>query len=74
MCVAVPMKIVSAEGTLGVAELGGVKREVSLVLVPEAQEGDYVLVHAGFAISVIDQKEAQETLRILKEELELGKS
>ncbi len=48
-------------------ELGGVLREVSLVLTPEAEVGDYVLVHTGFAINVLDEEEAQETLRLLAE-------
>jgi hydrogenase expression/formation protein HypC len=48
-------------------ELGGVLREVSLALTPEAEVGDYVLVHTGFAINVLDEKEAQETLRLFAE-------
>lgn len=48
-------------------ELGGVLREVSLALTPEAEVGDYVLVHTGFAINVLDEDEAQETLRLLAE-------
>ncbi len=48
-------------------ELGGVLREVSLTLTPEAEVGDYVLVHTGFAINVLDEEEAQETLRLLAE-------
>jgi hydrogenase expression/formation protein HypC len=48
-------------------ELGGVEREISLALTPEAQVGEYVIVHTGFAISVLDEQEAQETLRIFAE-------
>ena len=48
-------------------ELGGVLRDVSLVLTPEAQVGDYVLVHTGYAISVLDEQEAQETLSLFAE-------
>jgi hydrogenase expression/formation protein HypC len=48
-------------------ELGGVLREVSLALTPEAEVGDYVLVHTGFAINVLDEEEAQETLRLFAE-------
>lgn len=48
-------------------ELGGVLREVSLTLTPGAQVGDYVLVHTGFAINVLDEEEAQETLRLFAE-------
>jgi len=49
------------------AEVGGVERSISLMLTPEAQVGDYVLVHTGFAISIVDEQEAQETLRLLRE-------
>ena len=48
-------------------EVGGVSRQVSLQLTPEAREGNYVLVHAGFAIHVIDEQEARETLSLLEE-------
>jgi hydrogenase expression/formation protein HypC len=52
---------------MGLVELGGVSRQVSLMLTPEARVGDYVLVHTGFAISVLDEKEAQETLALFAE-------
>jgi hydrogenase expression/formation protein HypC len=48
-------------------ELSGVKRQVSLMLTPEAREGDYVLVHTGFAISVLSEEEARETLALFDE-------
>ena len=67
MCLAIPVLIVSIEGAMACAEVGGVERSISLTLTPEAQVGDYVLVHAGFAISVVDEEEAQETLRLLRE-------
>jgi hydrogenase expression/formation protein HypC len=67
MCLAVPILIKSIEGTTALAEIGGVERPISLALTPEARVGDYVLVHTGFAISVIDEQEAQETLRLLEE-------
>jgi len=51
----------------GAAELDGVRREVSLMLVPEARTGDWVLVHAGYAIGIVDQEEAQRTLELLRE-------
>lgn len=65
MCLAIPARIVAVEGTMARAEIGGVEREVSLVLTPEAKVGDYVLVHTGFAISVLDEQEARETLDLL---------
>ena len=67
MCLAVPGKIVSVKGGNAEVDFSGVKRSVSLDLVPEAAKGDYVLVHAGFAIQVLLQKEAEETLRLFRE-------
>jgi len=67
MCLAIPTLITSIEGTTARAEIGGVERIVSLALTPEAQVGDYVLIHTGFAIGVVDEKEAQETLQLLAE-------
>lgn len=67
MCLAVPVRIVEIEGQAARVELGGVLREISIVLTPEAQVGDYVLIHTGFAISVLDEEEAQETLRLFAE-------
>ena len=64
MCLAVPMRVNRIQGTIADVELDGVSRQVSLVLTPEAREGDYVLVHTGFAISVLDEQEAQETLAL----------
>ncbi len=67
MCLAVPLRVVAIEGTMAEVEMGGVRRRVSLVLVPETQVGDYVLVHTGFAISRLDEEEAQETLALFEE-------
>jgi len=67
MCLAVPMKLVERRDTLGVAEIDGVRREVSLMLQPEARVGEYVLIHAGYAIGVIDEAEASETLALLRQ-------
>lgn len=67
MCLAVPLRIVRIEGDMAEVELSGVLRQVSLVLTPEAQVGDYVLVHTGFAISRLDEREAQETLALFAE-------
>jgi hydrogenase expression/formation protein HypC len=67
MCLAIPALIKSMDGAMAVAEVGGVERNVSVMLTPEANVGDYVLIHTGFAISVIDEEEAQETLRLLAE-------
>ena len=67
MCLAVPLCVKRIEGTMAEVELGGVTRQVSLLLTPEAQVGDWVLVHTGFAISVLDENEARETLALFDE-------
>jgi hydrogenase expression/formation protein HypC len=76
MCLAVPGKIVSISG-LDLArqarvDFGGILKEVNLAYVPEAQIGEYVLVHVGFAISVVDEEEANKVFGYLKEMGELG--
>ncbi len=67
MCLAVPVKIVSIDGDEAETEIAGVRRRVSIALTPEAKIGDYVLLHTGYAISVIDEAEAEETLKLLEE-------
>ena len=67
MCLGIPGKIVSIRGDLAEVDFGGVAREVSLLLCPEVHEGDYVLVHVGFAIQRLEEKEALETLALLSE-------
>jgi len=69
MCLAVPARIMKIEGTMAEAELGGITRPVSLMFTPEAKVGDYVVMHAGYAISVMDQQEAEATYRLLDEVL-----
>ncbi len=73
MCLAVPSKIIEINGDMGIIDVYGVKREVSLHMIEDPGIGEYVIVHAGFAINKIDPDEAQETLRILKEAAELIK-
>jgi hydrogenase expression/formation protein HypC len=67
MCLAIPSKITKVENSMAVIDVDGVRRECSLLLVDDAQVGDYVIVHAGFAISKIDEAAALETLALLKE-------
>ena len=68
MCLGVPMRVVSIVGDDAVAEIDGVKREANLMLLgEEVRMGDFVIVHAGFAISKLDEEEAQETLRLMRE-------
>lgn len=70
MCLAIPGKVQSTQGEdldrTGKVSFGGVVKNVSLAYVPEAKVGDYVIVHAGFAISVMDESEANETLGYLR--------
>lgn len=67
MCLAIPSKITKIENNMAVIDVDGVRRECSLLLVEDARVGDYVIVHAGFAISKIDEAAALETLALLKE-------
>lgn len=68
MCLGVPMKIISKEGDNVIAEVDGVKKEASVMLLGEdVAIGDYIIVHAGFAISRIDEAYAEETLALMRE-------
>ena len=68
MCLAVPMKITELkDGGMAAVTVMGTTRDVALDLTPQAQVGDYVLVHAGFAIEIVDQQYAEETLDLIKD-------
>ena len=67
MCLAVPMQIEKIEGDRGIVKVGGVEREVGLQLLKDVKVGDYVIVHAGFAIQHLDEEEAAETLALFAE-------
>jgi hydrogenase expression/formation protein HypC len=67
MCLAVPMKLIEIHGDRGVADVGGMRREVGLQLLDGPEPGDYVLVHAGFAIQKVDEAEALKTLALFRE-------
>jgi hydrogenase expression/formation protein HypC len=71
MCLAVPGKVLTIAGNdidrAGRVSFGGIVKEVSLAYVPEARVGDYVLVHVGFAISVMDEAEAAQVFQYLKQ-------
>ena len=72
MCLAIPMKIIElSEGSMARVSAMGAERDVALDLTPQAEVGDYVLVHAGFAIEVVDAQYAQETLDLIQEMAEL---
>lgn len=67
MCLAIPMKLIEVEGDKGIVELSGIKKEVSLKLLDEVKKGDYLIIHAGFAIQRVDEEDAQETFKIWEE-------
>lgn len=67
MCLAVPAIITERDEYMATVSINGVTRQVSLMLLPEAAVGDYVLIHAGFAIQTIDKEEAMRTLELFKE-------
>ncbi|BEU88521.1 HypC/HybG/HupF family hydrogenase formation chaperone [Selenomonas sp. TAMA-11512] len=67
MCLAIPAKIIDMNGAIAQVEVKGVRRQASLMLLPEAKTGDYVLVHAGFAMQIVEEKDAQETYALLDE-------
>ena len=78
MCLAVPGKLLNVEGSdpmlrSGDVSFGGTLRRVNLAYVPEAKVGDYVLVHVGFAINIIDEMEAEKVFEYLREMGELDK-
>ncbi len=66
MCLAIPGKVVSIEGNIAVIDFGGVQRETNISLV-EVKPGDYVIVHAGFAIQTLDELDALETIKLWEE-------
>jgi len=67
MCLAIPSKIVKIQDNMGIIDVEGVQREVSMLLIEDPRIGEYVIVHAGFAIQKIDESEAKESLKILRE-------
>jgi hydrogenase expression/formation protein HypC len=67
MCLAIPAQVISIDGFEAEVEIGGVSRAISVALTPDAAVGDYVYVHTGFAISVVDEAEARESLRLLQQ-------
>jgi len=71
MCLAIPGKVLEIDTTvspiMGKVSFGGIKKEVCLELVPEVKIGNYVIVHVGFAISMMDEEEAQETIKLIEQ-------
>lgn len=68
MCLAIPARVVELRsGDTALVDLGGIRKEISLALVPEAHVGDYVIIHVGYALGLIDPEEAQRTLDMFDE-------
>jgi hydrogenase expression/formation protein HypC len=67
MCLAIPSRIIAIEDQVAIIDVDGIQRKASLLLLEDPQVGDYVIVHAGFAIHKIDEADAMEALKILKE-------
>lgn len=70
MCLAVPMKLVKNNGITGVVELGTIQKEIGLQLLEDVKVGDYLIIHAGYAIQKLDEKEAAKTIALLESFLE----
>jgi hydrogenase expression/formation protein HypC len=67
MCLPIPARVKSINGLYADVEVGGVGRRISIQLTPEVQVGEYVLLHTGYAISIVDAEEAEETMKLLLE-------
>ncbi|MBC8417413.1 MAG: HypC/HybG/HupF family hydrogenase formation chaperone [Desulfobacterales bacterium] len=67
MCLAIPAKVIKIDNGMGTIDMEGTQREVSLLLLEDVKIGEYVIVHAGFAIHRIDEAEARESLKVLRE-------
>lgn len=65
MCLGIPMKIIKVDGDSGIVRSGGLRRKANLSLIKDPKAGDYILMHAGFAIEKIREKEAKKTLTLL---------
>ena len=74
MCLAVPMRLTKRDEGLGVVEIDGVRREISLMLLDDAKVGEYLLIHAGYAIGRVDEAEAKETLELLRQLGDVGEA
>jgi hydrogenase expression/formation protein HypC len=67
MCLAIPMKVEKIMGEFAIVSLGNVKRKVNISFVENVKKGDYLIIHAGFAIEKLDKKEAEKTIKIIRE-------
>jgi hydrogenase expression/formation protein HypC len=67
MCLAIPAKVLEIQGEKAIVDFGGVKREAWITLVDNVKIGDYLIIHTGYAIQILNKKEAEETLTLFKE-------
>lgn len=67
MCLAIPALVRSIKGDTAIVDVSGVRREANVMMTPEVKVGDYIIMHAGFAIQILDTREAEKTLRLLEE-------
>jgi hydrogenase expression/formation protein HypC len=72
MCLAIPMKVLELDGQRGVVEMSGARRNIVLAMTPDAKVGDYVIVHAGYALEVMNEEEAMRTLELIRQLGEAG--
>lgn len=73
MCIGIPAKVIEISGTSGKVDYEGVERRASLLMLPDVKVGDYVILHAGFAIKKLSAEEAEETLRLIEEMVRIEK-
>jgi len=69
MCLAIPSKIINIENNIAIIDVDGVQRKASLLLLEDVKVGEYVIVHAGFAINKLDETSANESLKLMREAL-----
>jgi len=67
MCLGIPVKVMQVDGQSAVVDVGGARREISLLLLDDVRAGEWVILHAGFAIQKMDEEEAEKTLALLRE-------
>jgi hydrogenase expression/formation protein HypC len=69
MCLAIPAKVIELRGDMATVDMEGIRREVNVLLVPDIKTGEYAIVHAGFAIGKLDEHEALDSLRLIRQVL-----
>jgi hydrogenase expression/formation protein HypC len=67
MCLAIPGRLVQKEGTKGTVDLGGLNKEIDLTFVPEAEIGEWLIIHTGFGLEIISEQDAKETIELLQQ-------